>query len=299
MLTLYGSRTLGWGCHKFSYFCCRGSEPRLIDWLWWGENMSQNCGYQQSLFIPWVIREHGEPWWWWWYRLGITPYSCIRAFWQSCQQRHLGQTGGISIWNTVRDFEHAVKSYDMGPSALVPVRRKVSCGFLSTLKIHRLCRVWTCDPWVQWQAHKPLHHRGDLNPGTCCIGGWVGLRAGLDTEARGEIIFLCRGSNPGRPVCSHTLFPLPVTIALIFLLCIWNVKQLQLTWGSPRVECVLQISMARWAKSLVSVIFIFYSVRFWLQSVSRGGHEVALAQSLSWALRCTEELELGEKCEEL
>lgn len=31
-----------------------------------------------------------------------------------------------------------------------------------------------------------------------------------------------------------------------------------------------------------------------------GGHEVALAQSLSWALRfSTEELKLGEKCEEL
>jgi hypothetical protein len=31
--------------------------------------------------------------------------------------------------------------------------------------------------------------------------GWVGLRAGLDTEARGKIICLYRGSNPGLPVC--------------------------------------------------------------------------------------------------
>jgi hypothetical protein len=28
----------------------------------------------------------------------------------------------------------------------------------------------------------------------------VGLRAGLDTEARGKILCPCRGSNPDRPV---------------------------------------------------------------------------------------------------
>jgi hypothetical protein len=55
----------------------------------------------------------------------------------------------ISIWNTTRDLEHAVKSYDMGPPALLPVRRKVCCGCLSPLKIHRLGRVWTREPWVQ------------------------------------------------------------------------------------------------------------------------------------------------------
>jgi hypothetical protein len=36
------------------------------------------------------------------------------------------------------------------------------------------------------------------DPGTHWIGGCVGLRAGLDTEARGKIFCLCRGSNPGR-----------------------------------------------------------------------------------------------------
>jgi hypothetical protein len=36
----------------------------------------------------------------------------------------------------------------------------------------------------------------EKNPGTYLIGGYVGLRAGLDTEGRGKIIFLCRGSNP-------------------------------------------------------------------------------------------------------
>jgi hypothetical protein len=35
----------------------------------------------------------------------------------------------------------------------------------------------------------------------------VGLRAGLDTAARGKILRLCRGSRPGRPtVCSDTAY---------------------------------------------------------------------------------------------
>jgi hypothetical protein len=38
-----------------------------------------------------------------------------------------------------------------------------------------------------------------LPPVRIGIGGWVGLRAGLDTEARGKIICLCQRSNPGRP----------------------------------------------------------------------------------------------------
>jgi hypothetical protein len=33
----------------------------------------------------------------------------------------------------------------------------------------------------------------------------VVLRAGLNTEARGRILCLCRGSNTGLPLCSQTL----------------------------------------------------------------------------------------------
>jgi hypothetical protein len=33
-------------------------------------------------------------------------------------------------------------------------------------------------------------------PGNHCIGGWVGLRAGLEAEARGKFLCLCRGSDP-------------------------------------------------------------------------------------------------------
>jgi hypothetical protein len=32
---------------------------------------------------------------------------------------------------------HTIKSYDMGPPALLPIRRKVCCGFLEPLKTHR------------------------------------------------------------------------------------------------------------------------------------------------------------------
>jgi hypothetical protein len=39
-----------------------------------------------------------------------------------------------------------------------------------------------------------------------CTGGWVGLRAALDTEARGKIHSICRGSNPVHPVYVQTLY---------------------------------------------------------------------------------------------
>jgi hypothetical protein len=34
----------------------------------------------------------------------------------------------------------------------------------------------------------------------------VGFTVGLDTEARGKIFCLFRGSNPARPVCNHTVY---------------------------------------------------------------------------------------------
>jgi hypothetical protein len=41
---------------------------------------------------------------------------------------------------------------------------------------------------------------GERTPGTHCTGSWVSLRAGLDTEARGKVLFHCRGSNLDHPV---------------------------------------------------------------------------------------------------
>jgi len=59
---------------------------------------------------------------------------------------------------------------------------------------------------VSGQRHAPaaLYPR-ERTPGTHWIGGWVGLRAGLDTEAREKILCLFRESNAGRSVCSQTL----------------------------------------------------------------------------------------------
>jgi hypothetical protein len=76
---------------------------------------------------------------------GITPDSSSTALWQSYQQRRLEHIGGmdegmrISCVQYLRSSTvllHVVKSYDMGPPALLvrPIRRKVCCGFLSPLK---------------------------------------------------------------------------------------------------------------------------------------------------------------------
>jgi hypothetical protein len=54
--------------------------------------------------------------------------------------------------------------------------------------------------WVVSVTPRPLFIPGERTPGTHCTGGWVGPRAGLDTEARGKILWPCRGSNPDRPV---------------------------------------------------------------------------------------------------
>jgi hypothetical protein len=54
--------------------------------------------------------------------------------------------------------------------------------------------------WVVSVTPRPRFSPGERNPGTHCTGGWVGPRAGLDTEATGKILCLCRGSNLDRPV---------------------------------------------------------------------------------------------------
>jgi hypothetical protein len=40
---------------------------------------------------------------------------------------------------------------------------------------------------------------GERTPGAHCTGGWVGLRAGLDTEAKGKILSLPPGIEPWSP----------------------------------------------------------------------------------------------------
>jgi hypothetical protein len=54
----------------------------------------------------------------------------------------------------------------------------------------------------EWSASHPGRALtpGERTPGTHCTGGWVGPRAGLDTEVRGKILCPRRGSNPDCPV---------------------------------------------------------------------------------------------------
>jgi hypothetical protein len=54
----------------------------------------------------------------------------------------------------------------------------------------------------EWSASRPGRALppGERTPGTYCTGGWVGPRAGLDTEVRGKILCPRRGSNADRPV---------------------------------------------------------------------------------------------------
>jgi hypothetical protein len=55
------------------------------------------------------------------------------------------------------------------------------------------------------QLHAPaaLYPRGKDPPGTHCTGGWVGLRAGLDTEDRGKILSPLPVTEPRSPVARH------------------------------------------------------------------------------------------------
>jgi hypothetical protein len=60
----------------------------------------------------------------------------------------------------------------------------------------------------EWSASRPGRA---LAPGkrTHCTGGWVGPKAGLDTEARGKILSPLPGiepRSPGRPARSQTLY---------------------------------------------------------------------------------------------
>jgi hypothetical protein len=54
---------------------------------------------------------------------------------------------------------------------------------------------------VSGQRHDPAAlSPGERTLGTRCTEGWVGPRAGLDTEVRGKILYPCRGSNANCPV---------------------------------------------------------------------------------------------------
>jgi hypothetical protein len=84
------------------------------------------------------------------------------------------------------------------------------------LLIHDLGTRWR---WVVSITPRPRFTPGERTPGSHCTRGWVGPRAGLDTEDRGKILCPCRGSNPGRPVVQpvvrhYTAWANPVLLPL-------------------------------------------------------------------------------------
>jgi hypothetical protein len=52
---------------------------------------------------------------------------------------------------------------------------------------------------AEWSAS----HTGEWTRCTHWIWGWVGLRAGMDTEAKEKLLCLCWISNLGRPICIY------------------------------------------------------------------------------------------------
>jgi len=94
---------------------------------------------------------------------------------------------------------------------------------------------------------RPLFTPGERIPGTHCTGGWVGPRAGLDTEVRGKILCLCRGSNPNRPVVQpvvrHYTAELPRLLLLLLAHLFFTPKDLkQKTWFETRLLLYAQVS---------------------------------------------------------
>jgi hypothetical protein len=108
-----------------------------------------------------IVHPPGDIWVWrtWWNDnvvKGKTTDSTTSDIWQQ-----VGGTGerdenlalhNISV-HTCKWYFTCCKILWHGASGFIPLQRKACCGFLSPLKIHRLGRVWTRKPWVQWQTH--------------------------------------------------------------------------------------------------------------------------------------------------
>jgi hypothetical protein len=80
-------------------------------------------------FIPRVIAMWTMVWW---YRLGITPNSSTRVLWQPPvlpgASRRTGERNENLVYPSPWDFK---RSYDTGPTSLLPIRWKVCCGFFA------------------------------------------------------------------------------------------------------------------------------------------------------------------------
>jgi hypothetical protein len=89
--------------------------------------------------------------------------------------------------------------------------------------------------WVVSVTPRPRSSPGERTPSTHCSGGWVGLRASLDPEARRKILLPLSGIE-ARPVRSQTLYWMSypgssiadnITIYLLKKYCnsyLWNAR---------------------------------------------------------------------------
>jgi hypothetical protein len=94
-----------------------------------------------------------------------------------------------------------------------------------------------------------------FTPGTHWTGGWVGPRAGLDTEDTGKILCLCRGSKPDRHVVQPVVktpfrlsYPAP---AFVHLLLKTRSKETVITLGYCRHVRCCRVAWERPASNLL------------------------------------------------
>jgi hypothetical protein len=123
-----------------------------------------------------------------------------------------------AIWDAIRCIsEPSHRTWTLGPYSILLQIISKSTDIEIKVKLSRYT------PWMvlggrggvtsgieggERPASRPgcVYTRGEKSSVTHCTEGWVGLTAGLDTVARGKIMCLCRGLNPGRPVRNQTLY---------------------------------------------------------------------------------------------
>jgi hypothetical protein len=105
--------------------------------------------------------------------------------------------------------------------------------------------------WLVSVTPRPRFTPGERTPGTHCTGGWVGSRAGLDTEARGRILSPLSGIEPrlpGRSVRTHTLYWLSYPGSHCCVHTVINSKQ----------ECYIHIFKILWPNHYWSIVYFTF-----------------------------------------
>jgi hypothetical protein len=98
----------------------------------------------------------------------------------------------------------------------------------------------------------------------------VGLRDGLDTKAIGKTLCLCRGTNPGRPVCSHTLCSSILSSNFILIISTNNCD-----------ICVYKFVFCQLARSKLSYFHLLYIYQRLLTNRPKGYDSVSTVKVIS------------------